>query len=511
MIPGASSRDRLAAYGIPVAIVLFQLATFRGYGIFRDEMYYLACADHLAWGYVDHPPLSIAVLAAFRAVFGSSLLAVRIAPALAAGLTAYLAASCARALSGGAFAQRLAALCAATFPLGLAEGAFFSMNAFDMVFWTAMLRLFIAILDGADPRLWLAFGAVAGFGLENKISVLFLGMGIAAGILLARRFDLLRSRWPWIGALIAGALFAPHVLWQLAHAWPTREFMDNAQRFKMSAETPLGFISQQILHAGPFLLPVWAAGVGALLVTPALRPWRAIGWAYLVILVFFIATGAKPYYLGPIYPALFAAGAVAWERLAASRPAWRWLRPALAAVVLIGGALLAPATKGLLPEETYIAYAQALHIQPHSGERHEMGRLPQHFADMHGWQALAETVARVRDGLPPDERDHLCIFGQNYGEAGAVDRFGPALGLPRAISGHNAYWMWGPGSCGAGNTWIVIGDNRETLETIFGSVTLGETFHCDLCMPFEDDNPIWICRRMTMPIDALWQKAKKFV
>ena len=511
MIPRATARDRLAAYAIPAAIVLFQLATFQGYGIFRDELYYLACADHLAWGYVDHPPLSIAVLAACRAALGSSLLAVRVAPALAAGLTAFLAASCARALHGGAFAQRLAALAAATFPLGLAQGAFFSMNAFDVAFWTAMIRVMITILDGGDPRLWLAFGAVAGLGLENKISVLFLGMGIAAGIVLARRFELLRSPWPWAGAAVAGALFAPHLLWQAVHGWPTREFMANAQRLKMAAETPWGFIGQQILLGGPLLLPVWATGVVALLSAPSLRPWRAIGWVYPVVLVFFIATGAKPYYLGPIYPALLAAGAVVWERAAASRPAWRWVRPALVTVVLVGAALLAPLAKALLPEETFIAYARALHLAPSSGERHAMGRLPQHFADMHGWQALAETVAHVRDGLPPEERDHVCVFGQNYGEAGAIDRFGPALGLPHAISGHNAYWMWGPRGCGAEATWIVVGDNRETLETIFGSVTLGDTFHCDLCMPYEDDDPVWVCRRLTMPIDALWRKAKKFV
>jgi len=500
-------RDRIAYAVIPAAVVVFHLATAPGYGIFRDELYYLACADHLGLGYVDHPPLSIAVLALVRALFGTSLYALRLAPALAAGATALGAASIARAFGGGTFAQRLGALGAATFPLGLAIGGFFSMNAFDVLLWTGAIRVLVAILSGGDPKLWVAFGALTGLGLENKISVLFLGLGVAAGIALSRRWELLRTRWIWIGAGAALALVVPHLLWQAANGWPTIEFMANARRLKMSSITPWGFVGEQILNAGPLALPVGAAGVWTLLRSDAARPWRAIGWAYLVILTLMILQGAKPYYLGPIYPSLFAAGAWAWER---GTPSHRWTRRVLAGAVLAGGLALAPLAKPLLPVETFVTYAKALHVMPSSGERHALGRLPQQFADMHGWRELAETVARVKNTLPPEEQTHVCVFGQNYGEAGAIDRFGPALGLPRAVSGHNSYWLWGPGSC-EGATWIVIGDDRETLETIFESVTLGETFHCDLCMPYEDENPIWVCRRLKQPASTLWLQVKKFV
>jgi hypothetical protein len=502
-------RDRIAYVAIPLAIVAFQLATAAGYGIFRDELYYLACANHLDWGFVDHPPLSILVLAFVRAVFGASLFAIRLVPALAAGATALLAATTARALGGGKFAQRLAALCAATFPLGMALGGFFSMNALDVLCWTAMIRVVVAILDGGDPRLWLLFGAIAGAGLQNKISVLFLGFGLAVGLVAARRWELFRSRWIWLGSGIAVALFLPHVIWQIAHGWPTLEFMDNARRLKLAPMTALAFLREQFINAGPQLLVVWTLGAWYLLTRPAAKPWRAIGWTFVAVVAVMIATGSKPYYLGPIFPAMFAAGAVAWER-GTRRPAGPWIRGALVVLVLAGAAALAPLAKALLPEETFIAYARALHITPASGERNALGRLPQHFADMHGWQALAETVAKVKNALPPEDQPHVCVFGQNYGEAGAIDRFGPALGIPGAVSAHNAYWMWGPGDC-PDAIWIVIGDDRETLETIFDSVELGATFTCDLCMPYENDNPIWVCRRMKMPIDVLWLQAKKFV
>jgi hypothetical protein len=497
-------RDRIAFLATPAAVALFQFAFAAGYGIFRDELYYLACADHLGWGDVDHPPLSILILKIVRALFGDSIHALRLAPAIAAGFVAALAAGIARGLGGGSFAQRLAALAAGTFPLGIAFGAFYSMNVFDVLFWTAALRVVVAILAGGDPRLWLAFGAIAGIGLQNKISVLFLGLGLAAGIVAARRFDLLRTRWIWLGALVATALFAPHIVWQAAHGWPTLEFMDNARRLKMARLSPLGFLGQQLIMAGPVTLFVWVAGVWFLFRN---RTWRSLGWTYVAVLVVMIAQGAKPYYLGPVYPVLFAAGGVWWERASEVR---RWIRPVGIALVLAAAAALTPLAKPILPVEAFIEYEAALGIRSNSGERHTQGRLPQQFADMHGWKELAETVAAVKRGLPAEEQAKVCVFGQNYGEAGAIDRFGPALGLPRAMSGHNSYWLWGPHDC-EGATWLVIGDDRETLETIFESVTLGATFNCDLCMPYENDNPIWIGRGPKVSIRDLWPKTKKYV
>ncbi len=502
----SAPRDRLAWIGIPLALLALHTATLSGYGIFRDELYYLACASRLDWGYVDHPPLSILVLSIVRALLGDSVEAIRLPAALAGAATTLLAVSTARAMGGGRFAQRLAGLACAVFPAGIALSGFYSMNAFDPIFWTACLRIAVSALAGGDPRLWLAFGAVAGVGLQNKISVLFLGFGLAAGLLATRRTDVSRTRSFWLGGVLGFAIFLPHLVWQWLHDWPTLAFMENARRYKMTGHDPLGFLAEQFVNANPGAFPVWLGAVVFLFVRAETKAWRPLGVAFLAIVSVLIATGAKPYYLAPAFPFLYAAGSVAWERWAARG----WARAALAALVLAGGLSALPVAKAVLPPDAVIAYLRATGMMPDSGERNELGALPQHFADQHGWEDLARVVARVRDSLPEEERERACVFGQNYGEAGAIEYFGPALGLSRVVSGHNSYWLWGPGDCGR-EVWIVIGDDRETLETVFGSVELAATFSCELCMPYQDDNPIWICRDMEGEPEALWRGVRKFI
>lgn len=500
------ARDRVSWIVAPLALLAFHCATLHGYGIFRDELYSLACADHLGWGYVDHPPLSILILAATRAVAGDSVEAIRIPAAIAAAGMALLTVSLARVLGAGTFGQRLAALSAALFPIGIALTGFYSMNALDLVLWTACLRILAAILTGADPRLWLAFGALAGLGLQNKISMLLLGAGAIAGLVAGGRWRLLASRWAWMGGVLAAGIFLPHLAWQAANGWPTREFMANARQFKMTGLDPAGFMAEQLLNANPGALPVWGGAVLFLLLDRSARPWRAFGWFAVVVTGVMMAAGAKSYYLAPVFPLLFAAGGRAWERWAVHR----WARWALAGLVIAGGIPALPLVKGILPVETLAAYRRATGITPASGERHALGRLPQLFADQHGWRELAVAVARVRDTLPASERDRACIFGQNYGQAGAIDYFGRDFGLPRAVSGHNSYWLWGPRDCGR-ETWIVIGDDRASLEAIFESVELGATFECGLCMPYEDGKPIWIARRMKREPAVLWPSTRHFI
>jgi len=499
-------RDPIAWVVIPLALLAFHAATLRGYGIVRDELYYLACADHLDWGYVDHPPLSILVLALFRALAGDSLPAIRLPAALAGVGMVLLTASTARALGGGAFAQRLAALSAAVFPLGIALSSFYSMNALDLVFWTACFRVAVAIFAGGDPRLWLVFGAVAGLGLQNKISLLFLGLGLVIGTVAAGRLALLKSRWPWLGGGLALLLFLPHLAWQVDHGWPTLEFMANARRFKMTGTDPAGFLSEQVLNANPGAIPIWIGAVVFLVAADAARAWRALGWAFVAILLVQMLTGAKAYYLGPAFPLLYAAGGVAWERWATRR----WSRAVIVGLLVIGTLPAMPLAKGILPVDWLVAYLQATGMMPESGERSALGRLPQHFADQHGWQELAATVARVRDALPSSDRQAVCIAGQNYGQAGAIDYFGRSLGLPRAVSGHNSYWLWGPRDCGR-DVWIVIGDDRESLEAVFETVERAATFECGLCMPYEDHKPIWVARRMKTAPAALWPALRSYI
>jgi hypothetical protein len=420
--------------------------------------------------------------------------------ALVAATTVFVAARIAKELGGGPFARLFTGLTVALLPISLALGSVFSMNVLDLLFWAVSFWILARVLTGGDPRLWLAFGAVAGLGLLNKISVLILGFGLVVGLVLSRRWDVFRSHRFWLGGGLAGLLFLPHLVWQQVNAWPTLEFMANAREHKIVALSLSGFLAETVLQTAvaPWL---WLLGLGWLLFAPAAVRVRALGFAFLTVLAVLILTGGKPYYLAAAYAAPLAAGAVALEGLTAGRA--RWLRSVLVVLVVAVGLLLSPLGRPVLPVDDFVEYAAAIGVASAPEERHEMGRLPQFYADMHGWREMAEAVAGVVRTLPAEDRAKACVFGQNYGEAGAMEYFGPRLGLPPTISRHNSYWLWGPGEC-TGEVLIVIGDDRERLEELFESVTLGTTFSCRDCMPYENDRPIWVARRLRMPMPELW-------
>jgi Dolichyl-phosphate-mannose-protein mannosyltransferase len=502
------SRERIAFVVVPGALLLLHVATISGYGYFRDELYYLACGCHPGFGYVDHPPLIGFVAAAVRAVLGESLWAIRLLPAIAHAATVALGAELARTLGGRRWAQIAAAATIACAPIYVSLFSIFSMNAFDVAIWATALVIVARILRAGDDRGWLAFGLVCGVGLENKISVLFLGFGLVLGLLIAGPRATLLRRPVWIAGAIALALFLPHLIWQQVHGWPTLEFMERARTLKNLPLSPLDFLEEQVLHAGPLALPVWVAGLGYLLVARRARPFRALGWAWMAILVLLIVARGKAYYFAPVHVLSLAAGGVALESWShAIAPVAR--RLALGAAIA-GGLITAPLAKALLPVDSYVRYAAALGVAPSTGERQRLGRLPQFFADMHGWPELARTVADVWSTLDAEERTEACIFGQNYGEAAAIDRFGPALGLPPSISAHNSYFLWGPRDC-TGAVVVVIGDDRETLASLFASVELGATHVCADCMPYESDLPIWVARGLKQPIAELWPRIKSYI
>lgn len=518
-----ASRD-VVAWSFAGLTLLFHLATIQGYGYFRDELYYLANAEHLGFGYVEHPPFIGLITALVRATLGDSRFAIRLLPALAGAATVWIGVRLAREFGGGRFARALAGLSLMVMPGLIGICSILSMNAFDVFFWAACALVVTRILRGGNPRLWLVFGLLAGLGLENKISVLFLGVGIVAGFILSRRWDVFRTSWFWMGGVLASLIFAPYVVWQAAHGWPLLEFMANARRLKNVDLPFLAFMREQVMLANPLALPVWTAGLGYLLFASAARPFRAVGWIYPVVLAAMLAAGdAKPYYMIPAYTVLFAAGGVAIERCReafSSRPANALRRPMFlgnafwaigVGLVIVGGVLAAPLAKPVLPLETFVRYSRVLGLGPSTGERHALGRLPQMYADMQGWPELAETVAGVYRTLPPDDRAKACVFAQNYGEAGAIDFFGPRLGLPKAISGHNSYFIWGPRNC-SGDVLIVIGDNRPRLEQLFERVQLGAVYRCADCMPYEATKDIWVARKLRRgTLQTLWPDFKKFI
>jgi hypothetical protein len=499
--------DRAALLALYIVTFALHALTYAGYGFFRDEFYYLACGRHLAFGYVDHPPMVALVAAAVTAVSGESLLlGLRLVVAVAAGLTVAAAVALAGELGGGRYARVLAGLSAMLVPAFLGLFGVFSMNAFDLLAWAVLWWVAVRYLRTGNERLWLLFGVVAGLGLQNKVSVLFLGFGVAAGLLAAGHWRPFRRPWLYAGGLIAAAIFLPHVLWQMSNGWPTLEFMRNAMESKNVSLSPVEYLSSQALNTAPTLV-VWLAGLWYLLFARGGRPFRAIGFAYLAVLAVMLATNAKAYYLVPAYTVLFAAGGVALQALR-GRFAGA-VRAVVLAVVVLGGIALAPFAKAILPVETFVAYAARLGVTPPAEERHRMGRLPQHFADMHGWRDLAATVAGVHAALPPGDRLRACAFAENYGQAGALEHFAREMDVPPAISGHNSYYLWGPGHC-TGDILLVLGSTRERLLERFETVEPGAVFRCRDCMPYEDEKPVWIARGLRAPLAAAWSSVKHY-
>jgi len=497
----------IAAFAAGTVLVHF---LFNGnYGYFRDELYFLACGDHLAWGYVDMPPMVALVARVSRALLGDSLFAIRLLPALAGGATVALTGLLARESGGRAFAQALAMLTAATAPLLLAMGSFLSMNAFDPLLWTGCAYVLVRILKGGDRRLWLAFGTIAGLGLENKESMLFFGGAIVVGLLLTPEREVLFSRWMWLGGLIAFLIFLPTLLWQAVHHFPLLEELANVKASTKNAPMgPLAFLGAQIMMAGPAAAPVWALGLYYLFFGQAGR-YRALGWAYVVMAAAFITLHGKAYYIGPIYPMLFAAGGVMIEELTA-RTATFGLRTAILAVLSVSALIVAPIAMPILPVEAFIKYQRMLHVEPPRTETRALAELPQLFADMFGWENMTATVARAYDSLPPNERADAAIFASNYGEAGAIDFFGPRYGLPKAISGHMSYFLWGPRNY-SGKVVIAIGGNEQRYRRLFGSVEQTATIRSRYVMPDENDLPVFVLRNPKLPLNQLWPQTKLYI
>src|SRR5437773_1037162 len=496
---------RLIVFFSAVALLIHFLTNGR-YNYFRDELYYIACSQHLAFGYVDLPPLSVLLLRLSRLFFGDSLFAIRFLPAVAGAFSVALTGMIARELGGRSSAVALscmASLCALVF---LAVGNFFSMNAFEPLFWMGSVYLLVRIINGGPSRLWLWFGALVGLGLENKHSIVFFAAGLCVALWLTPERRHFMQKWIWFGGLIALALALPNFVWQVAHHWPTLELLHNiAQSNKNVVLTPVQFIAQQILVMNPATLPLWLGGLIWLLSSREGRRSRVIAIAYLVTLVEFIVMHGKHYYLAPAYPMLFAGGAAAAERLFSIR--LQWLKPALLATMVVPAALLAPTVVPILPPGKLVAYMKAIHFELPRNETAHTAALPQHFADQFGWEEMVRSVARAYANLSPNDQQRAAIFCQNYGEAAAIDFFGPKFGLPPAISGHQNYFFWGPRNY-TGDVLLVLDDRADDEREQFDSVEdLGQIETSPWAMPFEQRNHVYLCRHLKHgTLRDLWPK-----
>ena len=365
-LPPLSKPVLLSVVGVKILLHLPGL--FR-YGYFRDELYFLDCARHLDWGYVDCAPL-VAVYAKIALLLGGSLPALRVLPMLAGAGVVALTVLITRELGGGRFAQGLAALGILIAPVHLMLDSILSMNAFEPLFWMGCVYLLIRIIRGGDSRLWLVFGLLAGLGLENKHSTLFFGAAVAVAIVVTPLRRELAKPWIWIGAAVALIIFLPNILWQWQHGFPTIEDLQNVRATgKNIVLAPIPFTIEQVMIMHPITAPIWFAGLWSLLLGRGTR-FRAIGVTYVVFFAVMMLLRAKSYYLAPIYPMLFAAGGAAIEGWTAAAAARRRmiLRTAAVAVVVVLGAVTAPLALPLLSPEHHVSYQKRLGIAPSKTE-----------------------------------------------------------------------------------------------------------------------------------------------
>lgn len=483
------------------------IAVAGGYGYQRDELYFISCARHLAWGYVDQPPLIAVIARLALGLFGDSLYALRLLPALAAAVTVVVTGRLAWRLGGGPLAQSLAMLGIALTPFYLAVGNLLTMNAFEPLLWVGAAYLFFKADESNAPATWAALGVVSGLGLINKYSMFFfLGSCVVAILFTAQRRSLVRPGFA-LAVAIAAAIVAPTLAWQAAHGWPQLEVLRNAAAGKNVVVGPAEFYAQQILMMNPLAAPLWLAGLYSLLFTREGLRLRWYGIAYVVLSIVYLVLGAKVYYLAPIYPVLFAAGA---QLLESRLLAVRWAAVAYPVLLLLAGLAIAPEAFPLLPLPAFIRYERVLDFRGIKMEKHPEGLVPQHFADMLGWQTLVATLATADAALTPAERREAVILTRDYGQASAVDFFGPKLGLPPAISGHNNYYLYGTRAA-SGNVVLAIGYTAAQLRGEFGSVERVAVYHDAYVLPDFNDLPIYKCTQPREPLATWWPATKRFI
>jgi 4-amino-4-deoxy-L-arabinose transferase-like glycosyltransferase len=485
---------RWPVLGLAVVFVAVLVAVSGRYGYHRDELYFLASGQHLAWGYPDQPPAVPLIARLMSDLAPGSLVLLRLPSALAGGALVVLTALLTRELRGGVTAQTLAAAVIALAPVITGAEHLLSTTSFDLPAWALLCWLLLRILRTGDQRLWLAAGLVAGAGLLDTDLVAFLIVAVVLGLVIAGPRAPLGSGWFYAGGAIAAGLWSPYLAWQASHGWPELTVAHSIATGGSGSSAPWWLIvPEQLVLVAPYFAPVWIAGLVRLLRAPELRWCRAIGVAYPVLAIAFMATGGKPYYLAAMFPVLLAAGA---------QPAIDWMtrgRAALRRGLVTAGLVLSltqlPITLPLVPVASV----------------HETGIVALNYdaGETIGWPAFVHEIAAVYRALPAGQRAHATVLTSNYGEAGAVDRFGPADGLPAAYSGHNGFYYWGPPPASA-TTAVVVGYSRGQLD-FCGSVRLAATLNNHVGVNDDEQGaPVWICQDLRASWRAIWPSQRDF-
>ena len=496
------------AVGVIVALVAVKLIAhfatnlFGPYEIHRDAFLYFAMGEHLSLWRMDFPPFIAMVAEVTRFTFGDSLFALRLPPALMSTGLVVIAALAAREMGGRRMAQGLAGLSVIASPLYLRSGNLFQPVVIDQLWWTLALFFLVKLCRTDDHRWWIAFGIAMGFGLLTKFSVLVFGLGTLLALVATPPRRWLATPWPWIAGLIAFTIGSPSIVGQIALDFPVRTYMAELRGDQLSRQLIAPFLLEQPMVLGGFVLAV--IGVAAMGVGRTWKRYRLVAWSAIMTFGLFILLRGKPYYVGPIYPVLFGAGAVMLDRIPfpRRRAAVQW---GVAAYMVIYTAAVLPMGLPILAPATMERYLIAIGQQESAATTNigNQERIPQDYADMLNWEEQVAEVARVYHALPSPDREQAVILTSNYGEAGAIDFYGPRYGLPKAVAYVGTYWFFGPGDL-PGDILILHGYTEDDWNDFCESKEAAGFVSHPFAVAEQRDLTIYVCRNPRMTLQELW-------
>lgn len=482
---------------------------FFAYGIFRDELYYLACANRLDFGYVDHPPFSIYILAIWKWLFGDSMFSIRLVPAIVSSLSLFMLGTFTKRLGGGKTAISIAMLTYMFTPIFLGMNTIFSMNTFDFLFWITSAYLVLRLVQEDNKKIWYWLGAVIGLGLLNKTSILWLSAGVFLAVIFTPLRGDLKTKYPYLAALIALIIFSPFIIWNITHDLAHLEFMRNAASRKYGGLTPITFLMDQFMILNPLAILIYIPGIYFFFFNEEGKKFRAVMFIWVTaFLILLINRHSKGEYIAAAYQILFAGGAVIIERWSIKKT---WLQYTIAVPVVILGLLIMPFARPTFSIEQFLRYQKTLGLEPPSSEGNELNRgIPQFYADMHGWEDLAKNVSKVYQSLPEEERKTTLVYCSNYGKAGAIEYYSKEYPLPKVICPHNNYWYWWPDTKNY-TTLIIIGGNIEDHLHSLKAVEAVGVYCTKNAMPYENNLTLFIGRGLIRSLEEIKASDKIFI
>lgn len=506
-------RDNLTSltFSFVVLAIHFVNNAFTTYGIFRDELYYIACSEHLAWGYVDQPPFCALVLFVQKALFGESLFALRLVPSFAHAFTVFITGIFVKKLHGDTLAEVLAMLCVAFAPGLMGMFGIYSMNSIEIVLWQLVFYCLLSLQETSNAKYWYIIGCLLGVGLMNKVSMGWLAAGIVIALLLTEQRKWFYTKYLRIAAGIAAVIFIPFIIWNIQHDFAHLEFMRRAATLKYASQDVGTFLFGLVMNSNPIASMIWLTGFVALFFGKQKN--RFIGIIILTVFsILMINVHSKAEYFNPAIPMLFVFGSIVLTNWVAAHRRLKILGMSYLAILFVTGILITPLAIDILPVQTFINYTNALNLGSKTTEGYRMRELPQHFADRFGWRELANDVDKVFSTLSDTEQQHCAIYAQNYGEAGAIDFFGKNFGLPNAFSGHNSYYLWGKERLDDSiSVLIAVGGSREDYLDTFEEIQQVAIHNSEYSMLYETNLPIFVCRKPKLRIKEVWHTTKNYI